>query len=118
LLPQRLLEGGLAGNGAVYGIAELERLAERCTQKEDDANKVERTVRKCIAATVMKSRIGEKFTAIVTGASEKGTWVRVSAPPVEGKLNGAVQNLEVGDRVEVELRSVDPYRGFIDFQLH
>jgi len=65
---------------------------------------------------VMRSHLGEKFTAIVTGASDKGTWVRVSAPPVEGKLNGAVRGLEVGDRVEVELHSVDPYQGFIDFQ--
>jgi exoribonuclease-2 len=46
----------------------------------------------------MRSHIGEKFTAIVTGASDKGTWVRVSAPPVEGKLNGAVQDLEIGDQ--------------------
>jgi len=65
----------------------------------------------------MRSHIGEKFTAIVTGGSDKGTWVRVSAPPVEGKLNGAVQDLEIGDPVEVQLRSVDTYRGFIDFQL-
>jgi len=74
-------------------------------------------VRKCVAATVMRSHIGEKFSAIVTGASDKGTWVRVSTPPVEGKLNGTFQRLDVGDRVEVRLRSVDPYRGFIDFQL-
>jgi exoribonuclease-2 len=100
----------------LYAVQELERLAERCTQKEDDANKVERLVRKCIAATVMRSHIGEKFTAIVTGASDKGTWVRVSTPPVEGRLNGEVQDLEVGDRVEVQLHSVDPHRGFIDFQ--
>ena len=117
LVTQRLLKGTLAGRSAIYGIPELEGLAERCTQKEDDANKVERLVRKCIAATVMRSHVGEKFTAVVTGASNKGTWVRVSAPPVEGKLNGAVQGLEVGDRVEVQLHSVDPYRGFIDFQL-
>jgi exoribonuclease R len=65
----------------------------------------------------MRSHIGEKFAAIVTGASDKGNCVRVSAPPVEGKLNGAVQGLEIGDRVEVQLRSVDPYQGFIDFQL-
>jgi len=116
LLTQRLLKGALAGKGTGYGIGELQSLAERCTQKEDDANKVERLVRKCIAATVMRSHLGEKFTAIVTGASDKGTWVRVSAPPVEGKLNGAVRGLEVGDRVEVELHSVDPYQGFIDFQ--
>jgi VacB/RNase II family 3'-5' exoribonuclease len=117
LLTQRLLKGALAGTGPVYGIPELETLAEHCTQKEDDANKVERLVRKCIAATVMTSHIGGRFTATVTGASDKGTWVRVSPPPVEGKLNGAVQGLEVGERVAVQLRSVDPYRGFIDFQL-
>jgi len=81
LLTQRLLKGALAGKAAVYGVRELESLAERCTQKEDDANKVERLVRKCIAAMVMRSHIGEKFTVIVTGASDKGTWVRVSAPP-------------------------------------
>jgi len=117
LLTQRLLKAALAGKGTLYTIPELETLAEHCTQKEDDANKVERTVRKCVAATVMRSHIGEKFSAIVTGASDKGTWVRVSTPPVEGKLNGTFQRLDVGDRVEVRLRSVDPYRGFIDFQL-
>jgi exoribonuclease II len=117
LITQRLLKGALAGKGALYANRELEDLATHCTQKEDDANKVERFVRKCIAATVMRAHIGEKFTAIVTGASDKGTWVRVSAPPVEGKLNGAVQGLDVGERVEVQLYSVDPYRGFIDFRL-
>src|SRR5207249_11599507 len=55
LITQRLLKAALAGNGALYAVPELESLAERCTQKEDDANKVERLVRKCIAATVMRS---------------------------------------------------------------
>jgi ribonuclease R len=117
LLTQRLLKAALAGKGTVYSVPELESLATRCTQKEDDANRVERLVRKCIAATVMQSHIGERFVAIVTGASDKGTWVRVSVPPVEGKLEGAVHGVAVGDRVEVQLRSVDPYQGFIDFQL-
>jgi exoribonuclease-2 len=40
LLTQRLLKGALAGKAAVYGVRELVSLAERCTQKEDDANKV------------------------------------------------------------------------------
>jgi exoribonuclease-2 len=117
LLTQRLLKSAMAGKGAVYSVPELESLAAHCTQKEDDANRVERLVRKCIAATVMRSHIGERFMAIVTGASDKGTWVRVSTPPVEGKLEGDVRRVAVGDRVEVQLRSVDPYKGFIDFQL-
>jgi len=117
LLTQRLLKAATAGKNTVYTVDELEGLATRCTQKEDDANHVERLVRKCMAATVMRSRLGEKFTAIVTGTTAKGTWVRVSAPPVEGKLEGATHGLAVGDRVQVQLHSVDPYRGFIDFHL-
>ena len=41
---------------------------------------------KSAAAMLLQSRIGQRFEAIVTGAAEKGTWVRVFNPPVEGKL--------------------------------
>jgi exoribonuclease-2 len=63
---------------------------------------------------VMQSRVGESFDAVVTGASPKGTWVRVLHPLVEGKLNRA-DGLQVGDRVRVRLTHVDPPKGFIDF---
>jgi ribonuclease R len=53
--------------------------------------------------------------AIVTGASEKGTWVRLVHLPVEGKLMQRFRGLDVGDRVRVELRGTDVERGFIDF---
>ena len=78
---------------------------------------MERHVKKCVAATVLQSRIGEKFDGLVTGASEKGTWVRVAHPPIDGRLHGAAQGLEVGDRVRVRLVSTDPERGFIDFKV-
>ena len=51
----------------------------------------------------------------MTGASEKGTWVRVLAPPVEGKVNQGAKGLDVGDRVTVKLIGTDVERGFIDF---
>jgi exoribonuclease-2 len=82
---------------------------------ENEANKVERQVRKSAAALLLESRIGERFDAIVTGASEKGTWVRILQPPVEGKLVHGFDGLDVGDRVRVELIRTDVEQGFIDF---
>jgi exoribonuclease R len=93
----------------------LTRLASHCTEQEDAANRVERQVRKSAAALVMSSRIGDRFDAIVTGASMKGTFVRLTDPPVEGKLVRGERGLDVGDRVRVQLTDVDVERGFIDF---
>ena len=59
--------------------------------------------------------IGERFDAIVTGASDKGTWVRIFQPAVEGKLRRGFEGLDVGDQVRVELVHTDVERGFIDF---
>jgi exoribonuclease-2 len=115
LLVQRLLKAALAGRAGPYSAADLSALAQHCTQREDDANKVERQVRKCAAATLMESRIGQRFDAIVTGASDKGTWVRAFSPPVEGKLVHGEAGVQVGQRIRVKLISTDALRGFIDF---
>ncbi len=115
VITQRLLKASLAGHPAPYALGELEQLATHCTQQEDAANKVERQVRKSAAAMVIASRVGDEFDAIVTGASSKGTWVRVATPPSEGKLMHGPQTLDVGDRLRVRLRGVDIDRGFIDF---
>ena len=99
-------------NGPLY---ELNALARHCTEQEDNAAKVERQVRKSAAALLLRSRIGERFDAIVTGASDKGTWVRIFAPAVEGKVVRGFEGLDVGDRLRVELVHTDVERGFIDF---
>ena len=64
---------------------------------------------------MLESRISQRFDAIVTGASEKGTWVRVLEPPVEGKVVQGFEGFDVGDRVRVKLIDVNVERGFIDF---
>jgi VacB/RNase II family 3'-5' exoribonuclease len=115
LITQRLLKAAMAERPVPYSNDELTRLAQHCTQKEDDANKVERLVRKSAAALLLESSIGQRFDGIVTGASEKGTWVRLFHPPVEGKVLRGVEGLDVGDRVRVELIGTDVERGFIDF---
>jgi VacB/RNase II family 3'-5' exoribonuclease len=115
LLTQRLLKAAMAGAPLPYTIPELEELAKHCTEREDDATKVERRVRKSAAALLLSGRIGEQFDAIVTGASPKGTWVRLFQPPVEGRLERGFQGLDVGDHVHVKLVHTDVERGFIDF---
>jgi exoribonuclease-2 len=116
LVTQRLLKATLAGQPPPYSVGALEKLAAHCTLQEDAANKVERQVRKSAAALVVETRVGQQFDAIVTGASSKGTWVRVSAPPIEGKLLRGDHGLDVGDRVHVRLTGVNVDRGFIDFE--
>jgi len=115
LMTQRLLKAALAGRRVPYSHEELEELARHCTEQEDDANKIERQVRKSAAALLLESRISQRFDAIVTGASEKGTWVRVLDPPVEGKVVQGFEGFDVGDRVRVKLTNVNVERGFIDF---
>lgn len=115
LVTQRLVKAALDKRPAPYPLPELTALAEHCTKQEDAANKVERLVRKAAAALWMSNRIGEEFNAVVTGASAKGTWVRIEKPPVEGKLERGAEGLDVGDRLRVRLLSTEPERGFIDF---
>jgi VacB/RNase II family 3'-5' exoribonuclease len=116
LITQRILKTALSGESLPYSADELEALARHCTLQEDAARKVERQVGKSAAALFLESRIGEVFDAIVMGAAPKGTWVRLSAPPVEGRLVRGFENIDVGMRVRVQLRSVDVDHGFIDFE--
>ena len=115
LVTQRLMKAALAGHPTPYSTAELKGIATHCTRQEDAANKVERQVRKSAAALLMSGRIGQRYDAIVTGASNKGTFVRIAAPPVEGMLVRGQEGLDVGDRVGVRLERVDVDEGFIDF---
>jgi exoribonuclease-2 len=115
LVTQRLLKGVMAGKGPPYDDGALSAIALRCTEREDEANRLERQVRKQAAAVLLADRVGARFDALVTGASPKGTWVRVLRPPVEGRLMRGEEGLDVGDRLRVRLIGTDPVRGFIDF---
>jgi exoribonuclease-2 len=115
LLIQRLLKAALAGSPPIYKNGELTALAQHCTEQEDAAKKVERQVVKSAGAMLLASRIGDRFDASVTGASDKGTWVRLFHPPVEGKLIQGFEGRKVGDRLSVRLAFTDIERGYIDF---
>lgn len=115
LVMQRLLKAMIAGRPSPYSDDELASIAAQCTRMEDAERKVAREMQKRIAAVAMSGRIGQTFDAIVTGASDHGTFVRTTQPHVEGMLVQGQQGLDVGDRARVKLVRTDPARAFIDF---
>jgi exoribonuclease-2 len=116
LITQRLLKAAVAGRSLPYENDEMEVLAKHCTEEEDAAKKVERQVTKSAAAMLLESKIGEQFDAIVTGASDKGTWVRILHPPIEGRLESGFEGMDVGHRLRVQLVRTDVEHGYIDFK--
>lgn len=115
VVTQRLIKTLLAGQPNPYSDDELTAIASNCTQKEDAARKVEREMSKRLAAVAMQHRIGEVFDAIVTGATDHGTFVRVLQPHVEGLLAQGAQGLDVGDKLKAKLIRADVRSGYIDF---
>jgi VacB/RNase II family 3'-5' exoribonuclease len=117
LVTQRMLKAALENTPEPYSAEQLQTLADHCNVQERNAAKVERQVRKAATAVLLSSRIGERFRAVVTGVSAKGTWARVEHPMAEGKVVRGYEGLDVGDCVNVQLVHVNPERGFIDFAI-
>jgi exoribonuclease II len=115
LIMQRLLKSHLYGEAIPYRRSELIQIAKDCTKRENDAVKVERRLIKCAAAMMLVHLIGHQYKAMVTGASPKGTWVRIANPPIEGRLTHGFEGIDVGDWIAVQLIRVDIHNGHIDF---
>jgi VacB/RNase II family 3'-5' exoribonuclease len=115
LITQRLLKTASHGQPPAYTDDELLALAQHCTEREDAARKVERTMRKVVAAQYLTPRIGESFDGIITGVSDKGVFVRLFNPPAEGRIIRGENGVDVGDKVRVRLVDTAPTKGFIDF---
>lgn len=116
VIVQRLLKSVLDKRPCPYSRSELVDCAARCTDCDKAAKKVERLMRKAIAGVLLSDRIGESFDALVTGASDKGTYVRIVTPPAEGRVVRGEVGLVVGQKIRVRLTSVNPYKGQIDFE--
>lgn len=115
IITMRLIKSVLAGEEPPYSVQELKSMALHCTLQEDASKKVERQLRKSEAALLLRSRIGQYFDGIVSGVNEKGTWIRIFDPPVEGRLIGEFDDYPVGHLIRVKLTSTHVERGFIDF---
>ena len=116
LVTQRLVKAALAGQASPYDFAALQAIARHCTVQEAAANAVERQVLKAAATFLLRDRIGDTFDAIVTGAESKGTFVRISAPLLEGRLMRGFESADVGDALQVRLLALDEQQGHIDFE--
>lgn len=116
IINQRILKSVLGLEENTYKPGELSDRAAWLTDRDKSSKKVERFVRKAAAAVLLRERIGESFDALVTGASVKGTYVRLITPPAEGRVVRGEHGLTVGRKVRVRLLSTDPYNGFIDFE--
>lgn len=114
-MTQRLLKAAAARAAQPYSDDSLTGIAAHCTTRENAARKLERTMRKVAAAAMLAARIGDEFDAIVTGASPKGTYVRLRRPPAEGRVVTGERGLDVGDKLRVRLERVDVERGWVDF---
>jgi len=115
LVMQRLVKAMLANQPSPYTDAELAAIATQCNLQEKAGHKVERTMQKRVAAVALQDSIGRVFAGVVTGANEKGTYVRVFDPPVEGRVVRGEKGIDVGDRVNVKLLHTNPQMAYIDF---
>ncbi|HRH41240.1 MAG TPA: RNB domain-containing ribonuclease [Pyrinomonadaceae bacterium] len=115
LIVQRMVKAALKNQKSPYTDEELAQIAEQCNEQESAARKVERKMRKVIAASVMQNRIGEVFEAIVTGITPSGTFARILRPPVDGRIVRGEESVQVGEKIRVKLLATNIHNGYIDF---
>ena len=115
LVTQRVLKAMLANTPAPYTDEELDGIARHLNERDSAARKVERAMQKRVAAVALQGDIGQQYKGVITGATPKGTFVRVFNPPVEGKIVRGFESLDVGDTTTVTLVQADPVHAFIDF---
>ena len=99
----------LVNTDSVHGFIDFEH------EEGIEPAKEERKQRKQAAALALRDRIGETFRAVVTGVSQKATWIRLEPEKIEGRLVRGRKGLRPGSDVRVVLLTADPVRSFIDF---
>ena len=116
VINQRLVKSVFDRKKSPYTLQELVDFSAWLTDREKAGKKVKRFMRKAAAAVLLQDRIGQTFDAIVTGALPKGTYLRLFAPPAEGRIVRGERGLVVGQKIRARLLKTDPYNGFIDFE--
>jgi len=117
--------------------AYLAGVSAQCSDRERAAMKAERDVDAFYAALYMQDKVGEKFTAVISGVAEFGLFCELEEVFVEGlipaeslgegvQLDKKMQRLvvgdsgvsySIGDEVKVEVMAADPARRRITLAL-
>ena len=103
LVNQRMVKAMLQTSPRLTPMTSWTAIAMHCNLQELAGQKVERAMRKRAAAVALANSIGKRFSGVITGAGDKGVYVRVFNPPVEGRIIKGEQGLEVGDTGNVTL---------------
>jgi len=139
LVVHRLLKEHWARGKATQLEAQTARLAaiaRRCSERERGAMKAEREVDAYFGCLFLKERLGQRYPGIIASVAEFGLFVELEGLFVEGlvkaedlggqaDLDLATQSLRfpsgrsfsVGDRIEVQIRSVNLERRQTDLAL-
>ena len=117
LLTQRLLKAALEGKPVPYGKDELDALAAHCTEAEDAAHKGRTPGRQ------IRGRASARIENRGAVRCDCHWRLRRKAPGSgcspclwKGNWCSGFEGVDVGDRLRVQLTSVDVQRGFIDFR--
>jgi hypothetical protein len=86
--------------------------------REKALKKVKRFMRKSVAAMLLQDSIGKTFDALVTGAADKGTYVRLLTPPAEGRVMKGEHGLRVGQKVRGRLIKNRSRKRVYRFRMH
>ncbi len=131
----RRMLSGLAGSQETAEWAD--RVAIRTSARERVAVAAEREMIDLARCAVMSERVGDRFEGTVTGVASHGLYITLDAPFVEGMVRisrltgffdydpirhrlvaqGSGLQYRIGDRVKVEVISVNSLRGWVDLDL-
>jgi ribonuclease R len=138
LVAHRLMKEALGSLAPQASLQDMESVARHCSDQERVAMDTERKLIETKKCRFMEPKIGEEFDAWVSGVTEKGCFVTLSAHAVDGLMNNVMlqrvgryrhrpetlsyqgpgaRSLQMGSSVRVRLTDVNVETRKIDFEL-
>jgi exoribonuclease R len=107
------------GRPSPVEVETLAKVAEVMNQAETKSSRLDRRVVDVAEAWTLRGRVDERFPAVVLGVRGREVEVQIEEPPVRADAARPEHGrwLELGERVQVRLASVDPEEGKLAFTL-